>query len=75
MNLSVISEKLTNFVAAGDWDRFHSPKNLSIDFATEAAELLEIFQWLTEDQSREIVSNDKEMQHVREELLTFLSIF
>jgi len=36
--------------------------------AAEAAELLEIFQWLTEKQSVEIVGNEKEMSHVKEEI-------
>jgi NTP pyrophosphatase (non-canonical NTP hydrolase) len=36
--------------------------------AAEAAELLEIFQWLTEEQSRGILTDEKEMRHVREEI-------
>jgi NTP pyrophosphatase (non-canonical NTP hydrolase) len=41
-----------SFVAARDWDQFHSPKNLAMALTVEAAELLEVFQWLTEEQSR-----------------------
>ena len=44
--------KLREFSAARDWDQFHSPKNLSMALAAEAGELLEVFQWLTEEQSR-----------------------
>ena len=42
---------LRDFAAQRDWDQFHSPKNLAAALSVEAAELLEIFQWLTEEQS------------------------
>jgi NTP pyrophosphatase (non-canonical NTP hydrolase) len=40
-----------------DWEQFHTPKNLAMALVCEAAELAEIFQWLTPDQSREVMSN------------------
>ena len=40
------------FATARDWDQFHSPKNLASALSVEAAELLEHFQWMTEDASR-----------------------
>jgi NTP pyrophosphatase (non-canonical NTP hydrolase) len=52
--LEDLRDKLRAFTAERDWDQFHSPKNLSMALAGEAAELLEIFQWLTEAQSREL---------------------
>ena len=42
---------LRAFTAARDWDKFHSPKNLSMALIAEAAELVEHFQWLTERES------------------------
>jgi len=68
MNLSEIRKRLAKFAEIRNWDQFHSPKNLSMGLAAEAAELLEIFQWLTEEQSMEIVRDDKEMALVREEI-------
>ncbi len=53
-NLNTLRDQLRTFAAERDWDQFHSPKNLSAALAVEAAELLEIFQWLTEEQSREL---------------------
>ena len=47
-----LREQLRDFAAARDWDQFHSPKNLAMALAAEAGELLENFQWLTEEQSR-----------------------
>ena len=52
--LAALQQRLREFAAARDWDQFHSPKNLSMALAAEAAELLELFQWLTEDQSRSL---------------------
>ena len=50
--LEGLRAQLREFAAARDWDQFHSPKNLAMALSVEAAELLEIFQWLTEEQSR-----------------------
>jgi len=50
-DLAELRDRLRAFVAERDWDQFHSPKNLSMALSVEAAELVEIFQWLTEEQS------------------------
>ena len=50
--LAELQRRLAEFAAARDWDRFHSPKNLAMALSVEAAELVEEFQWLTEEQSR-----------------------
>jgi len=52
--LEHLKTRLREFVAARDWEQFHSPKNLSMALSVEAAELLEQFQWLTEAQSRSL---------------------
>jgi dCTP diphosphatase len=46
--------QLRDFAAARDWEQFHSPKNLAMALSAEAGELLETFQWLTEDESRRL---------------------
>lgn len=51
-DLDTLREAVRRFAAERDWERFHSPKNLASALAVEAAELLEPFQWLTEEQSR-----------------------
>jgi NTP pyrophosphatase (non-canonical NTP hydrolase) len=50
--LAELRRRLAEFAAARDWDQFHSPKNLAMALSVEAAELVEEFQWLTEEQSR-----------------------
>ncbi len=46
--------KLREFAQVRDWEQFHSPKNLSMALSVEASELLEHFQWMTEEQSTEL---------------------
>jgi len=53
-DLDEIKEKLRQFALARDWEQFHSPKNLSMALAGEVGELLELFQWLTEEQSKNL---------------------
>ena len=52
--LTHLAARLAEFAAARDWGRFHAPKNLASALVVEAGELLEPFQWLTEQQSREL---------------------
>ena len=62
---------MRQFAAERDWDQFHSPKNLASALAVEAAELLERFQWLTEDQSRRLPP--EELAKVRDEMADVLN--
>jgi len=50
-DLLMLRDKLRAFAEARDWNQFHSPKNLSMALMVEVAELMEHFQWLTEEQS------------------------
>lgn len=47
-----LTTKLRQFARERDWEQFHSPKNLATALAVEAAEILEHFQWLSDEQSR-----------------------
>ncbi|HEV8442273.1 MAG TPA: nucleotide pyrophosphohydrolase [Steroidobacteraceae bacterium] len=69
--LAQLRDALRQFAADRDWDQFHSPKNLASALAVEAAELLERFQWLTEDQSRHLSA--VELGKVREEMADVLN--
>jgi dCTP diphosphatase len=51
-DLVALRDAMRTFVADRDWAQFHSPKNLAMALSVEAAELVEHFQWLTEQQSR-----------------------
>ncbi len=50
-DLEELRQRLAAFAAARDWDQFHAPKNLAMALIAECAELVEHFQWLTEEQS------------------------
>ncbi|MGA7595876.1 MAG: nucleotide pyrophosphohydrolase [Gallionella sp.] len=58
-DLLLLRDKLRAFAAARDWDQFHSPKNLSMALMVEVAELMEHFQWLTEEQSGNLDAGKK----------------
>lgn len=58
--LQPLTARLRQFAAERDWDQFHSPKNLSMALAAEAAELLEHFQWLTEEQSANLPTDKRQ---------------
>jgi len=50
--LRLLQKRLAKFADERDWEQFHSPKNLAMALSVEASELVEQFQWLTEEQSR-----------------------
>lgn len=50
-DIAALSQRLREFAQARDWEQFHSPKNLAMALIVEAAELVEHFQWMKEDQT------------------------
>ena len=58
MDISQITLRLREFAELREWDQFHSPKNLAAAISVEASELLEIFQWLSEQDSRNLSPED-----------------
>lgn len=72
MDIKVIQEKLRKFSSERDWDQFHTPKNLATALSVEASELLEIFQWLTDEQSFAVRDDEKRMRMVSHEMADVL---
>jgi len=70
--LSQLREWVARFVEERDWRPFHSPKNLSMGMAIEAAELMEHFQWMSTEESWQVVSQPDRLQPVVEELADVL---
>jgi NTP pyrophosphatase (non-canonical NTP hydrolase) len=64
--LETLAARLEAFVEERDWSQFNSPKNLCMALSGEAGELIEHFQWLTEEQSREL--SGEALEAVREEI-------
>ncbi len=65
-SLQELARRLRAFAAERDWDQFHTPKNLAMGVAIEAAELMEEFHWLTPEQSAQLAP--EQLQAVRHEL-------
>ena len=61
IDINQLKQLQQEFSQVRDWDKFHTPKNLAMALTCESAELLEIFQWLSEDESR-IAHHDDEIK-------------
>ena len=72
MNLGELQAELRHFAAERDWQPFHTPKNLSTALVVEAAELAEIFQWQTPEESRTAHEDAAAKQRIGEEVADVL---
>ncbi len=70
--LGELRTAVDQFVAARDWHQFHTPKNLAMSIAIEAAELMEHFQWLTIEQSSALMTDPAKRAEVADELADVL---
>jgi len=61
-----LRDAIDGFIAARNWEQFHSPKNLAMALSVEVAEIVEHFQWLTEEQSRNLPP--EKLAEIREEI-------
>ncbi|MQY12816.1 hypothetical protein SRB5_29550 [Streptomyces sp. RB5] len=68
-----LQQRLVEFAARRDWEQYHTPKNLVAALSVEASELVEIFQWLTPEESARIMSDPKDAFRVRDEVADVLS--
>ena len=61
-----LREAVRQFAEARDWEKFHSPKNLAMGVAAESGELLEIFLWLSESESKNL--DETQLADLKEEI-------
>lgn len=66
MNIAELTQRLHAIRDRNAWRPFHSPKNLAMAASVEMAELVEIFQWLSEDQSRQLPA--EQLEHAGQEV-------
>ncbi|WP_290676759.1 nucleotide pyrophosphohydrolase [Aquabacterium sp.] len=72
-SVAQLAQRLQQFADARDWGQFHSPKNLASALIVEAGELLEHFQWMTEEQSRLLdVDKKQAVAHEMADVLLYL---
>ena len=63
----MLSEQIINFIKERNWEQFHSPKNLAIAIGAEVGELLECFQWKTDEEITDMVEQEN-TQEVADEI-------
>jgi dCTP diphosphatase len=72
VDVSRLQEAVARFAREREWEPFHSPKNLSMALAGEVGELLELFQWLSEEASRQVARDPATARRVRDEIADVL---
>jgi dCTP diphosphatase len=71
--IAQLRENIRQFVTERDWEQFHSPKNLAMALAVEAAELMEHFQWIDIADSRRVIDDRQKLEQIGEELADVIS--
>ncbi|MFF8599704.1 nucleotide pyrophosphohydrolase [Streptomyces sp. NPDC015232] len=72
-DLPGLRRRLVEFAAARDWQPYHTPKNLAAALSVEAAELLEIFQWMTSEEAADVMADPDRAHRVRDEVADVLA--
>ncbi|WP_405499633.1 nucleotide pyrophosphohydrolase [Streptomyces niveus] len=73
LDVQALQRRLVEFAAARKWEPYHTPKNLAAALSVEASELLEIFQWLTPEQSARVMDDPGSVHRVRDEVADVLA--
>ena len=68
LNFEDLAVRLEKFAEARDWEKFHTPKNLAMALSVEVSELSEIFQWMTAEESVNVMKDQKSADAVKDEL-------
>ena len=71
--VEALRREIAAFIHERDWEQFHDPKNLSMAIATEAAELMEHFRWVRNDQAADLLRDPKSLAGVRDEVADVLA--
>ena len=72
LDIRRLQAALRSFTAEREWEKFHTPKNLSTALVCEAAELAELFQWATPTESMRVLEDPEAAQAVRDEVADVL---
>ncbi|MDF9869521.1 nucleotide pyrophosphohydrolase [[Kitasatospora] papulosa] len=73
LNIAQLQRRLADFAASRHWEPYHTPKNLCAALSVEASELLEIFQWLTPEQSARVMEDEDTAFRVTDEVADVLA--
>ncbi|WBO63237.1 nucleotide pyrophosphohydrolase [Streptomyces camelliae] len=72
-DLARLQRRLAEFAAARNWQPYHTPKNLVAALSVEASELVEIFQWLTPEESARVMDDPGTAHRVEDEVADVLA--
>lgn len=67
MDIQRIQEAVDRFVTQREWEKYHTPKNVAIALSVEVSELLEILQWMSDEDISQIRTDDAAYAKIREE--------
>ena len=70
--INELREKVKQFIESRDWTKYHNPKDVIISITIEAAELLELFQWVKESEIDKIIKNPQKFNKIEDELADVL---
>ncbi|MEU1306419.1 nucleotide pyrophosphohydrolase [Streptomyces shenzhenensis] len=73
LDVAKLQRRLADFAAARNWQPFHTPKNLATALSVEASELVEIFQWLTPEESTRVMADPDSAHRVNDEIADVLA--
>ncbi|MFE6665206.1 nucleotide pyrophosphohydrolase [Streptomyces sp. NPDC057697] len=73
LDVQALQRRLAAFAAARDWEQYHTPKNLAAALSVEASELVEIFQWLTPEESARVMERPETAHRVADEVADVLA--
>jgi NTP pyrophosphatase (non-canonical NTP hydrolase) len=73
LDVAGLQRRLAEFAAARHWQPFHTPKNLAAALSVEASELVEIFQWLTPEESARVMADQGTAHRVTDEVADVLA--
>ncbi|MEV2191334.1 nucleotide pyrophosphohydrolase [Streptomyces phaeochromogenes] len=73
LDVPKLQRRLAEFAAARNWQKYHTPKNLVAALSVEASELVEIFQWLTPEESARVMDDPERASRVTDEVADVLA--
>ncbi|MEV8307343.1 nucleotide pyrophosphohydrolase [Streptomyces flavidovirens] len=73
LDVAGLQRRLAEFAAARGWEPYHTPKNLAVALSVEASELVEIFQWLTPQESARVMEDPNTAHRVTDEVADVLA--
>ena len=73
LDVAKLQRRLAEFAAVRNWQPYHTPKNLAAALSVEASELVEIFQWLTPEESARVMDDPETAHRVTDEVADVLA--